>query len=118
MVITLPRILEKDIIEFCKINNITDINHFMLTCFRNGYSIAKFGLSPKDNVQKQNKPLEIEDINDEKTEEKHHLEGNKKQGEDSNKGKRTKQEKELEQDKETETTVIKKPKRNIRIIKK
>ena len=58
----LPKNLEKDIIQFCQINEIKDVNEFLVSCLVKGYNILKYGLSPKDNFEKENKPLEMEEI--------------------------------------------------------
>ena len=60
MFLTMPRKLEDEINSFCKLNEITDINEFLVSCLYKGYTIAKFGTTPKDNFNKENKPLEIE----------------------------------------------------------
>ena len=57
MDIKLPRAIEKDIIEFCNLNEITDVHDFLKQCLINGYSIAKYGISPKDNLESENKPF-------------------------------------------------------------
>jgi hypothetical protein len=60
MFLTIPRKLEDEINSFCKLNEITDINEFLVSCLYKGYTIVKFGTTPKDNFNKENKPLEIE----------------------------------------------------------
>jgi len=64
MFITLPRSLENDIMEFCNLNDIKDINSFLVNCLRDGFNIIKYGSSPQDNFNKENKPLKIDYIND------------------------------------------------------
>lgn len=118
MLITLPRILEKDVIEFCNMNNITDINDFIVKCFRNGYNIVKFGLSPKDNFQKQNKPLEVEVIYDKEEsdtkgrEEKPPIKG------ESETVKRSQEKSSEREEKEVPSVKGRRTSRNIKIIKK
>ena len=60
MMLELPKNLEKDIIQFCQLNEIKDVNEFLVSCLAKGYNILKYGSSPKDNFEKENKPLEIE----------------------------------------------------------
>lgn len=60
MFLTIPRKLEDEINSFCELNEITDINEFLVSCLYKGYTIVKFGTTPKDNFNKENKPLEIE----------------------------------------------------------
>jgi hypothetical protein len=60
MQITIPRILETDIMNFVRLNEIEDINGFLSNCLRDGFNIAKYGYSPKDNFEKENKPFKIE----------------------------------------------------------
>lgn len=67
MLITIPRALETDIMNFVRINNIEDINNFLAICLRDGFNIAKYGVSPQDNFEKENKPLKIENYGTEET---------------------------------------------------
>lgn len=60
MILALPRALELDIMNFVRVNEIEDINLFLTNCLRDGYNIAKFGTSPRDNFEKENKPLKVE----------------------------------------------------------
>ena len=61
---TLCRAIE----EYCKLNGIEDINAFANRCATQGFNIVKFGLSPKDNVERENKG--IKDIKNERTRKK------------------------------------------------
>ena len=61
MEIFLTKKLEKDIMEFVSLNNIENVNDFLVNCLNTGYLIAKYGKSPKDNVEKENKPFEMID---------------------------------------------------------
>ena len=54
----------KAIDEYCKMNNIEDINAFANRCATQGFNIVKYGLSPKDNVERETKG--IKDIKNEK----------------------------------------------------
>ena len=58
----------KAIDEYCKMNNIEDINAFANRCATQGFNIVKFGLSPKDNIERENNG--IKDIKNEKTRKK------------------------------------------------
>jgi hypothetical protein len=44
----------KAIEEYCKLNNIEDINNFANRCATQGFSIVKYGLSPPDNINREN----------------------------------------------------------------
>ena len=54
----------KAIEEYCKLNNIEDINAFANRCATQGFNIVKFGLSPKDNIERENNG--IKDIKNER----------------------------------------------------
>ena len=58
----------KAIDEYCKMNNIEDINAFANRCATQGFNIVKYGLSPKDNVERETKG--IKDIKNEKSRKK------------------------------------------------
>lgn len=64
--ITLNTSLTKSIIEYCKLNNIDDISRFANQCLTQGFNIVKFGLSPKDNIERETKGINdfkpVEDI--------------------------------------------------------
>ena len=49
--------LERQIRQYCEINDIEDINAFANRCLSQGFSIIKFGISPKDNIQRENKGI-------------------------------------------------------------
>ena len=46
--------LEKSIRSYCDLNGIEDINAFANRCTMQGFSIIKFGVSPKDNIEREN----------------------------------------------------------------
>lgn len=46
--------LEKSIRSYCDLNGIEDINAFANRCAMQGFSIIKFGMSPKDNIEREN----------------------------------------------------------------
>ena len=49
--------LERQIRQYCELNEIEDINAFANRCLSQGFSIIKFGSSPKDNIQRENKGI-------------------------------------------------------------
>ena len=49
--------LERQIRQYCEINDIEDVNAFANRCLSQGFSIVKFGTSPKDNVERENKGI-------------------------------------------------------------
>ena len=53
--------LEKSIRSYCEFNGIEDINAFANRCAMQGFNIVKFGVSPKDNIDRENNG--IKDIN-------------------------------------------------------
>lgn len=46
--------LEKSIRSYCELNEIEDINAFANRCALQGFNVVKFGVSPKDNIQREN----------------------------------------------------------------
>lgn len=44
----------KAIAEYCEANNIDDVNAFANRCATQGFNIAKYGLSPGDNIEREN----------------------------------------------------------------
>ena len=54
----------KAIAEYCEANTIEDINAFANRCAMQGLNIAKYGLSPGDNINRENKG--IKDFKNEK----------------------------------------------------
>lgn len=107
--------LEKSIRSYCEMNDIKDVNAFANRCAMQGFNVVKFGLSPKDNIDRENNG--IKDVN--KNEKKSKKEDPSRQ----NEGKQEKQ-KELrkenikEEVKPTEERESKVTVRKIRIIKK
>lgn len=49
--------LEKQIRQYCEMNEIEDINAFANRCLAQGFSVVKFGTSPKDNFERENKGI-------------------------------------------------------------
>ena len=54
MTIELIGLLEKSIKEYCKLNNIDNIDNFSKKCLQLGFNITKFGTDPKDNINREN----------------------------------------------------------------
>ncbi len=42
----IPRQLHKEIIEYCKLNSIEDVDKFILKTLSTGFTIAKYGVQP------------------------------------------------------------------------
>jgi len=53
----------KAIAEYCELNNIEDINAFANRCATQGFNILKYGMSPGDNINRENNG--IKDFKDE-----------------------------------------------------
>ena len=47
----------KAIAEYCEANKIDDVNAFANRCATQGFNIAKYGLSPVDNIERENKGI-------------------------------------------------------------
>ena len=50
----LKPMLCKAIQEYCELNGIDDINNFANRCAAQGFNIVKYGLSPADNIKREN----------------------------------------------------------------
>lgn len=50
----LKPMLCKAIQEYCELNGIDDINNFANRCATQGFNIVKYGLSPADNINREN----------------------------------------------------------------
>lgn len=53
---TISQSIEKDFLNFCKLNNIDDVEQFRFECFKKGYYIDKYGLLGEDD---EIKPWEV-----------------------------------------------------------
>lgn len=49
--------LERQIRQYCQLNDIEDVNAFANRCATQGFSIIKFGTSPKDNFERETKGI-------------------------------------------------------------
>ena len=58
--INIPKKIEDDIIDYCKLNEITDITSFIEKILRNGLNIEKYGNKPQLPNKKQ--PEEIKEV--------------------------------------------------------
>ena len=112
MIINLPDTLENDLREFCMMNNIDDINSFVVTCFRNGYYIAKYGISPEDNFKNQNKPFKVRELYEDIG-----SSNQREQVEEESRIESSTEEKEVEQVEETKKPIKRTRKKSVKIIK-
>jgi predicted RNase H-like nuclease (RuvC/YqgF family) len=48
--LTIPKNLETDINQYCKVNNITDIDNYVVDMLQRGHNIEKYGNSPNNTV--------------------------------------------------------------------
>ena len=108
--------LERQIRQYCELNDIDDINAFANRCLSQGFSIIKFGTSPTDNIERENKG--IKDLN--KDEYKKQTQSNSSRKEESKRvteeiDERESSTKESIEEKEEKTPVVV---RKIRVIKK
>ena len=62
--------LKGEIEDYCVLNNISDVDGFINKCLLNGFNIERYGLSPSDNVKKQNGVVEEDKKPDTKDETK------------------------------------------------
>ena len=74
--------LEKAIRSYCELNEIEDINAFANRCATQGFNIVKFGVSPKDNIERENNG--IKDIKKNGTNSKKKDTPTKNEGEQNN----------------------------------
>ena len=49
MIINLNDKTENDVMAFCKANDISDIDAFVMSCFKQGFDIARYGIKPFAN---------------------------------------------------------------------
>lgn len=47
-------LLEKQIKEYCKLNDINDVPGFITQCMLRGFNTFKYGTSPGDNIKREN----------------------------------------------------------------
>jgi chromosome segregation ATPase len=58
----IPKQLKDEIWEYCRLNDITDLNAFMLKCLQSGYNIEKYGPTPFNMKTKEPQVIEKEVI--------------------------------------------------------
>ncbi len=58
----IPKELKKEIIDYCKLNNIEDVDAFILKNFKQGFNIEKYGTSPFKVKEQEPKIIEKEII--------------------------------------------------------
>ena len=107
--------LEKQIRQYCEMNEIEDINAFANRCLAQGFSVVKFGTSPKDNFERENKGIKDIKKNENRTKKKdpsREDEGKQKESETPRTEEPKEEIKPIEERKEGVTV------RKIRIIKK
>jgi hypothetical protein len=46
----IPQALNNEIINYCKLNNITDIDSFILKMIKQGFTVEKYGATPKAQI--------------------------------------------------------------------
>lgn len=107
--------LEKSIRFYCELNGIEDINAFANRCAMQGFNIVKFGVSPKDNIDRENNG--VKDINknasNAKKEESHREDKGEQKEQESVGREESKEESKPTEERKENITV-----RKIRIIKK
>ena len=109
----------KAIAEYCGLNNIEDINAFANRCATQGFNILKYGMSPGDNINRENNG--IKDFKDEKNNRKKKntgTENKREQKNETNEPVKQVEDTREETSKPTEETRNKVTVRKIRIIKK
>lgn len=55
--------LEKEIKEYCQLNNINDVAGFITQCMLMGFNTVKYGVSPQDNIKRENNEVDTKSIN-------------------------------------------------------
>lgn len=99
--------------SFVKLNQIEDVNGFLTGCLRDGFNIAKYGYSPKDNFNKENKPFKVENYD---SKEESNIEGVERK-ETKRRGRPRKDSQTIEESSKPKEEEIVKPKKKITIIK-
>jgi len=71
--------LERQIRQYCELNEIEDINAFANRCLSQGFSIIKFGSSPMDNINRENKGIKDIDKDEYKKQTKQEIQPSRKE---------------------------------------
>ena len=61
-------LLEKEIKEYCKLNGINDVAGFITQCILSGFNTFRYGISPTDNIKRENGEIESKPTNRERKE--------------------------------------------------
>lgn len=61
-------LIEKEIKEYCSLNNINDVAGFITQCLLQGFNIYRYGYTPSDNVKREKNEVETKPVNREKKE--------------------------------------------------
>lgn len=52
----IPKQLHKEIIEYCKLNSIDDVDKFIIKTLTTGFTIAKYGMQPVGKIKEETIP--------------------------------------------------------------
>ena len=96
--------LEKSIRSYCELNGIDDVNAFANRCAMQGFNIVKYGISPKDNMERENNGIKQEPLPKDEGKQEEEVGGTEIKGEE-----------EIKPNKESKENVVV---RKIRVIKK
>lgn len=66
--VTLSEKLYRDISRYCQMNNIEDVDGFIVNCLMQGYNVVKFGYTPKDNIRREYLGIKEPDVEEKKDE--------------------------------------------------
>lgn len=56
-------LVEKEIKEYCGLNNISDVAGFITQCLVIGFNTFKYGTSPSDNIKRENNIVDTKQLN-------------------------------------------------------
>ena len=56
-------LVEKEIKEYCGLNNISDVAGFITQCIVIGFNTFKYGTSPSDNIKRENSLVDTKPSN-------------------------------------------------------
>ena len=56
-------LVEKEIKEYCGLNNISDVARFITQCLVIGFNTFKYGTSPSDNIKRENNLVDTKTLN-------------------------------------------------------
>ena len=107
--------LEKSIRSYCELNGIDDVNAFANRCAMQGFNIVKYGISPKDNMERENNGIKDIEKNVKRKIKQEPLPKDEGKQEEEVGGTEIKGEEEIKPNKESKENVVV---RKIRVIKK